>query len=141
MNIAVITDDGNTISMHFGRAATYAVFTVEDGRIVNKELRDKPGHHQFAHEHEHEHEHKHEHEHEHGAQGHGFGEHSNTKHARMAAVIQDCEALIVRGMGRGAYQAMEQAGIRPVVTDIANAEEAVLTYCAGRLVDHTERLH
>lgn len=36
---------------------------------------------------------------------------------------------------------MEQAGIRPVVTDIPTIDEAVQAYVEGRLVDHTERLH
>lgn len=36
---------------------------------------------------------------------------------------------------------MEQAGIRRVVTDIANIDEVVQAYIEGRLVDHTERLH
>mgnify|MGYP001095166884 CR=1 FL=1 len=40
MKIAAITDDGVAISQHFGRAAYYLVATVEDGQIVNRELRD-----------------------------------------------------------------------------------------------------
>jgi predicted Fe-Mo cluster-binding NifX family protein len=59
----------------------------------------------------------------------------------MAAAIADCKVLLARGMGAGAYQGMEQAGIRPVVTDIANIDEAVQAYIESRLVDHTERLH
>jgi hypothetical protein len=35
----------------------------------------------------------------------------------MIASNHDCEVIIVRGMGRGAYLAMEQANIRPFVTD------------------------
>jgi predicted Fe-Mo cluster-binding NifX family protein len=48
MKIAVVTDDGKMISQHFGRAVHYLVLTVEDGKITRRELRDKPGHHQFA---------------------------------------------------------------------------------------------
>jgi hypothetical protein len=44
----------------------------------------------------------------------GFGAHSERKHVRMIETIQDCEAIIVRGTGRGAYLAMEQANIRPL---------------------------
>ena len=49
MKVAVITADGQTISQHFGRAPYYAVFTVEEGQIAAKELRDKMGHRQFVH--------------------------------------------------------------------------------------------
>jgi predicted Fe-Mo cluster-binding NifX family protein len=134
MKIAVITEDGQTISQHFGRAPYYLVFTVEDGAIVTKELRDKVGHRQFVQE-------DHDHESEHDPRGHGFGAHSDAKHVRMIESIQDCEAIIVRGMGRGAYLAMEQANIRPFVTDLASAEEAVKAYLGGTLTDHTDRLH
>jgi predicted Fe-Mo cluster-binding NifX family protein len=134
MKIAVITEDGKTISQHFGRAPYYLIFTIEDGAIVAKELRDKVGHRQFAQE-------DHEHESENDPRGHGFGAHSDAKHVRMIESIQDCEAIIVRGMGRGAYLAMEQANIRPFVTDLADAEEAVKAYMGGTLEDHTDKLH
>lgn len=134
MKIAVITEDGQTISQHFGRASHYLVFTIEDGEIQDKELRDKVGHQQFAQE-------GHDHDTEHDPRGHGFGAASDAKHARMITAIQDCDTIIVRGMGRGAYIAMEQAGIRPFVTDFADAEQAVKAYLEGTLTDHTEKLH
>ncbi len=134
MKIAVITNDGKTISQHFGRAPHYLVFTVEEGEIADKELRDKVGHRQFANE-------PHDHDSENDPRGHGFGAHSDAKHVRMIESIQDCAAIIVRGMGRGAYLAMEQANIRPFVTDIEDAEEAVQAYIDKTLEDHTEKLH
>ena len=137
MKIAVITNDGKTISQHFGRAPHYLVFTVENGAITEKELRDKLGHRQFINEPQ-----EHDHDHEHNdPRGHGLGAHSEMKHARMIESIQDCEAIIVRGMGRGAYLAMEQANIRPFVTDIEGAEQAVRAYIDNTLEDHTEKLH
>jgi predicted Fe-Mo cluster-binding NifX family protein len=147
MKIAVITDDGQTISQHFGRAQHYLIVTVEDGAITGRELRDKPGHRQFAHEphdhdHGHDHGHDHEHDHEHGhGQGHGFGTHADRKHNLMVEPLHDCEALLVRGMGRGAYLAVTNAGVRPVVTTIASAEEAVQAYIDGQIEDHPEKLH
>ena len=133
MKIAVITEDGKTISQHFGRAPYYLVFTVEEGEIVQQELRDKVGHRQFAQE-------LHDHDHN-DPRGHGFGAHSDAKHVRMIESIKDCEVIVVRGMGRGAYLAMEQANIRPFVTDIEDAEEAVQAYIDNTLEDHTEKLH
>ncbi len=150
MKIAVITDDGETISQHFGRARYYKVYTVQDGQITGSELREKMGHRQFSgqdhdhHDHDHEH-HGHDHEHHgHGhddPRGHGFGPVSDRRHSQMVVAITDCEVLIVRGMGRGAYLAMEAASIRPVVSDIPAADDAVGAYLAGTLQDHTELLH
>jgi predicted Fe-Mo cluster-binding NifX family protein len=131
MKIAAITDDGITISLHFGRAPYYLVLTVEDGQIASRELRPKLGHNQFASQ---------PHEAEHGA-GHGMDPASHDKHLQMSDAIADCEALLCRGMGMGAYQSMQARGIRPVVTDIAAIDEAALAYAAGKIVDHTEKLH
>ncbi len=132
MKIAAITEDGNLIHQHFGRAPYYLVVTVEDGQVVERELRPKLGHSHFANE---------PHQHEENGAGHGFDPVAQDRHAQMAAPIDDCEALLCRGMGRGAYQSMQQRGIRPVVTDIASIDEAVQAYVDGRIVDRVDRLH
>jgi predicted Fe-Mo cluster-binding NifX family protein len=134
MKIAAVTEDGQTISQHFGRAPYYAVLTVEDGQIADRELRDKLGHAHFAGE-------PHEEPATADPRGHGFDAAAQDRHSRMAAAIADCQVLLARGMGSGAYESMKQAGIRPIVTDIANIDEAVQAYLGGRVVDHTERLH
>ncbi|MCL5994552.1 MAG: hypothetical protein M1546_00665 [Chloroflexi bacterium] len=48
MKIAFITADGKTVSKHFGRAPYYLVITVEDGRVVSHEMRDKISHTHFV---------------------------------------------------------------------------------------------
>ena len=134
MKVAVITNDGQTISQHFGRAPYYAVFTVEEGQIVAKELRDKIGHSQFVHQEAHG-------EETDSSGRHGTGPAAHDRHTRMAAAIADCEALLCRGMGWGAYQSMKQFNITPVVTNIADMEEAVMAYVNDTIVDHVDRLH
>jgi predicted Fe-Mo cluster-binding NifX family protein len=137
MQIAAVSDDGKTISAHFGRAAQYVVVIVEDGKIKSQELREKPGHHTF---HKEGGGHHHDHEHDH-SKGHGMGAGAARRHKAMTEVIQDCAVILSRGMGRGAYMHMQQAGIKPVITDIADILEAVQAYLDGTLVDHIERLH
>jgi predicted Fe-Mo cluster-binding NifX family protein len=135
MKIAAVSEDGATISQHFGRAPLYVVVTVEDGKIIARETRPKLGHgHALAGSHAQE---------AHGAdpRGHGFDAAAQDLHSRMAGGIADCEALLARGMGSGAYHSLEQAGIRPVVTDIAGIDEAALAYAAGQITNHIERLH
>lgn len=132
MKIAVITDDGKTISQHFGRAQYYLVADVENGQIVSRELRDKFGHKQFANQ---------PHPEEQPGQLHGMDVASHNKHLQMAEAIADCEALLCRGMGMGAYESMKTRGIRPVVTDIADVDDAVMAYVGGDIVDQVERLH
>ena len=132
MKIAAITEDGKTISQHFGRAPYYLVATIEDGKIVNREQREKLGHAHFANE---------PHDPETPGQPHGYGAAAEDRHGRMAASIADCQALLCRGMGMGAYESMQARGIRPVVTDIVSIDEAVMAYVEGRIVDHVDQLH
>lgn len=132
MKIAAITDDGHTISQHFGRAAHYLVVTVEDGKVVDRQMRDKLGHTHFTNE---------PHAAEMPGQPHGFDPVSQDRHTRMAEAIADCQALLCGGMGAGAYESMRSRGIRPVVTDIASIEEAIKAYVDGQIVDRVDRLH
>ena len=134
MKIAAVSEDGVTISQHFGRAPYYVIVTVEDGKVVSREMRDKMGHAQFAGS-------QPEHEPGEDARGHGFDPAAQDRHWRMASAISDCQVLLTRGMGAGAYESMQEAGIRPVVTDIPTIDAAVAAYLAGTLTDHTERLH
>jgi predicted Fe-Mo cluster-binding NifX family protein len=131
MKIAVITDDGTTISQHFGRAQNYAVLTVEEENITNREIRQKLGHAQFGND---------PHVEPHGQQ-HGFDPAAQNRHNQMAEAISDCQVLLCRGMGRGAYESMKSRGIRPIVTDIASIDEAVIAFIKGNITDHVEKLH
>ena len=131
MKIAAITEDGITISQHFGRAPFYVVVTVEEGKIVNKEKRNKTGHHTFAAHHPDL------------APGerHGYDAGSQVRHASMMETITDCQVLIAGGMGWGAYESLKSRSIEPVVTDVENIEEAVKLYLQGKLPNLMERLH
>ena len=133
MKIAAVSEDGVTISQHFGRAPFYIVLTVEDGKITAREKRDKMGHNQFAAE-------PHIDDHN-DSRGHGFAPAEQDRHFRMAEAIRDCQVLLVRGMGSGAYYSMEQVGIRPIVTEITAIDEAALEAAQGLIVDHKEKLH
>jgi predicted Fe-Mo cluster-binding NifX family protein len=132
MKIAAITDDGKTISQHFGRAQYYLVATIENGEIIDRELREKLGHAQFASD---------PHAADVPGQPHGMDPASQDRHILMAQAILDCKALLCRGMGMGAYESMKVAGIQPVVTDIASIDEAVMAYVEGKIVDRVDRLH
>ena len=132
MKIAIVTDDGRTISRHFGRATHYLVVTAEDGKPLVRELREKLGHQHFGSE-EHGH---HEHDSDHGAH---TGNHD--RHVSMVQAIADCQVVICGGMGMGAYDSLRQLNITPYVTDETDIDTAVQLFLEGKLVDHTELLH
>jgi len=131
MKIAVITEDGKTISQHFGRAPYYMVLSIEEGKIVSRELRDKMGHNQFSAAGNEEHHHE----------QHGLDDASHDKHTQMAGSIADCQVVVCGGMGMGAYDSMRRLNIQPIVTELRDIEVAAQAYIDGKLVDHTEKLH
>ena len=120
VKIAVVSDDGKYISMHFGQAKQYVVLTVEDGKVVNREVRDRSAlvHTQPGHQH-----------------GHGHD------HNAMANAISDCQVLLTGGMGRPAYESMTRAGLETIVTDLREVDEAVQAYLSGTINNRMDRLH
>ena len=134
MKIAVVTNNGNVVSQHFGRAKYYAVYTVEEGKIVNKELRERNAIHHHSHDHSHNHDHNHDH--------HGDETEHQRKHDAMAQEINDCQVLIAGGMGRSAYSRFFMHGLNVVLTDETNVEDAVKRYIAGNLPNlYAQRTH
>ena len=132
VRIAVVSNDGETISRHFGKANSYLVVTVVDGEVVAQELRPKASHENFA---------GHQHETPEPGQPRGFGHGSAAKHRAMTETIGDCDFLIAGGMGQGAYQALREAGIETVLTDERDVSEAIQRYIQGDLPSLSDRLH
>lgn len=118
--IAVVTEDGLSISSHFGMAPEYRVYTIEDGRISGEERRAKPHHGQ------------HPDHHTHDRHGHA--------HDDMFAPIADCQVLLCGGMGTPAYQKAQQAGLEVVLTSGA-LPQVVQSYLEGRVISDYRRIH
>jgi predicted Fe-Mo cluster-binding NifX family protein len=134
MKIAVITDEGTTVSQHFGYAPYYMVYNVENNKITGSEKRDKAGHHNLGGGH-----------HElHQGQGerHGFDAGAQTRHASMMDNVADCQVLIAGGMGWGAFEALKSRNIDVIITDVKKIDEAVKLFMENKLVNlREERLH
>nr|WP_135481193.1 NifB/NifX family molybdenum-iron cluster-binding protein [Candidatus Chloroploca mongolica] len=162
VKIAAVTNDGRTISAHFGRARQYLVVTVEDGAVVAREVRDKTACDHSHHGHGHGHGHDHDHDHDHDHHGHGHHHDHDHDHASQAiglsqpgavaappvdqhtsavSMIADCDVVLSRGMGRGMYNNLQRANLRTVLTDIVPIEAAVHALLAGTLEEHPELVH
>ncbi len=129
MKIALVTDDGQSISAHFGRARAYAVLTVEDGAVVGREIRPKSAPHLDGGP-------------SHGApDGSHDGPAANERHDQMISPIMDCTCLVARGMGHGAYDRINGAGIRAIITDLVDPDQAALACADGSIVNLLDRLH
>ncbi len=122
MRIAVPTNDGATISEHFGRSAAFLVFEVENGQIKNREWRRNTGRHV----------------HEEGTCGHTSEGHGTHSHAGILSALSGCATVICGGMGMRAAEALKSAGVTPVVTAVpASVEDAVTAYLNGELAKST----
>ncbi len=115
MKIAVASDDGTTISHHFGRALGFVVFDLEGNELSGREHRQNKGKHS--------------------------GDCGSCDHATMIGNISDCKYVICYGMGRRIYDDLLQAKITPIVTEEELVDKAVERFLSGALEDRPEKLH
>ena len=116
MRIAVASDDGVSIAGHFGRCAGFIIFDIDNG-IPRKldYLANTFGHHHHG---------ECDHQYEGGHHGHDA----------FADALQDCQAVLCRGMGRRAVMDLEARGIKAVITSQEiDAEGAVKLFAQGQL--------
>jgi predicted Fe-Mo cluster-binding NifX family protein len=115
MKIAIPTNDGISISEHFGRSKGFLVLEVVSGKIRKRELRENG----MVHSH---------------AQGecdsHSHGTHS---HAGILSALHDCQLVLCLGMGGRAAEALEANGINTLLVSPGSVDEAVASYLAGSL--------
>jgi predicted Fe-Mo cluster-binding NifX family protein len=121
--IAIATEDGVTVSDHFGRAPYFQVLTIEEGRIVARERRAKTFHQAGQHHEDHDHT---------GPDTHASG---------MVSVVHDCAAVIAGGMGKPAFTSIQAANLTPILTDVRDIEQVGRAYASGTLANHIERVH
>jgi len=120
MKIAVPTNDGTSVSPHFGRSAGFLVFDIEDGRIRGREMRSNPVQHSHAQ----------------GTCDHGSNGSESHNHAGILSALAGCDVVICAGMGWRAAEALKSGGITGVVFAAPGpAEEVVTAFLAGKLAE------
>jgi predicted Fe-Mo cluster-binding NifX family protein len=120
MKIAVASNDGQSLSAHFGQSKCFIVYTIEDGKVLAKEDRDNrfTAHARGLCDHRTEHSHEQPH-----------------SHNDIIAALKDCQAMLCGGMGWPAAMDLQAHGIRPVIVADANMtpDAAVEALLAGTL--------
>jgi len=117
MKIGVPTNDGKSISEHFGRSAAFLIFETENGQIKSRELRGNDAKHSHAQ----------------GTCNHHAADNNPRSHAGILAALDGCEVVICAGMGHRAAEALKGRGTQIVIAAPASAEETVTAYLAGKL--------
>jgi len=115
MKIAVASDEGKTISHHFGRALGFVIFEVKDNEIIGQEYRKNIGK--------------------------NTGECGSCNHGMMIDNLRDCHVIISYGMGRRIYEDLTKNNIFPVVTDEETVEGAIHKYIKSVLENRVDKLH
>ena len=118
MKIAVASNDGLSISKHFGRTNRFIVFEIRHDEILAEELRAGiPCVH---------------------VEGHCEAEQAfpglSHHHGDVIAVLEDCQVVLCRGMGWRAATELVHHGINPlVIVGELSPRVAVEHYLAGTL--------
>jgi predicted Fe-Mo cluster-binding NifX family protein len=105
MKIAVTSQNRKDITEHAGRCRKFWVFSIEDNKVVDKELLELPKSQAF---------------------------HDSSPHAPHP--LDDVDILIAGGMGQGLMMRLERRGIKGVVTNEDDPDTAVLLYLSGSLI-------
>ncbi len=122
--IAVASDDGKNVSSHFGRAPYYAVLTMKDGNVGGVEQRLKFAPHAAG-----------------GEQTHDDHSPHAAHHHAMVNPILDCQVVVARGMGDGAYIHLAEAGLTVILSDLHSVDEIAAAARSGSLIHQPARLH
>lgn len=118
MKIAIPTDDGITISQHFGQAVYFKVLSLENNQVVSVEIRKKATH-------------------IHGTPP-ADGMHPG---AMMIESISDCQVIISGGMGSPVYNRAIAAGLKVILTRQPDIDMAVRDFLAGKLESDPTLIH
>jgi len=132
MRIAFVTDDGITITQHFGRAGKYLVVEIKDGKELSRDLRDKLGHTHFRQAEK-------QHNRIEGQAHNSSADHS--KHVQMMGAIEDCDVVVCGGMGIGAFQSITSLGKEVFMTNTSDINNALKAYLAGELQNMSDLVH
>jgi predicted Fe-Mo cluster-binding NifX family protein len=118
VKIAIASDDGISLSSHFGRCRSFLVYDVDGGKITGLEVRTN-GFTAFA---------KGE------CDGQEVHLHAPHNHADIVEALRDCRVVLCGGMGWRAAEEFQSRGIQPLVVKFPGpAAEAVAAYLAGTL--------
>jgi len=118
MKIAVPTNDGISISEHFGRSSSFLVFEVDNGTIKSRETRrNGMGH-----------------SHDPGECHHDASGGAHRSHDGILSALAGCDVVLCAGMGWRAAEALKSSGIATILTAASvSADETVAAYLQGNL--------
>jgi len=117
--IAVASDDGQSISSHFGKTKGFVIFEVEGQEIKGQEYRPNT----FT---------------GHARELENVG-HDVDRHGPILSALNDCKVVISNGMGRRLYDDLCGAGKEVFITEETSVKKAIDLYLNNKLADNPDK--
>lgn len=122
MKISFPTNDRKTIAKRTGRCEEFAIYEIENGKIINVDY--------LKNTHEH-----HDHDHDHG-QGHGHGHgkgqgERHHSHSDIMELLKDVDVLLVGRVGKYMKGDLIESGLKYQLTKKIDIEEAIDEFLEG----------
>lgn len=130
MKVAFVSNDSKNIVGAFGSSKFFNIFTIENGEIVNQEVRevykDKVADEVKSI----------------AGNNNGFGvgkislsvmDPAKEKHMKMAKTIADCDVVVARKMCENAWDSIQQFKMTPIRTKNRSFEESIQELIEGKL--------
>ncbi len=128
MKIAIATNNGENVTGHLGRCRSFLIYTIENNEVKNRDLRTNTfTHHGQG-------------NHQPGQHAHGTHEQHGHSHGALVEGLKDCEAVIFQSGGWRVVNDLQNANIKPIMTDEKVADIAVEKYIAGTLVEKKDNV-
>jgi predicted Fe-Mo cluster-binding NifX family protein len=107
IKIAIPTDDRSQVSEHTGRARFFAIATIQDDNLTHLEYRNNPPHKHTE-----------------------IGQHD---HKETIALLNDCETLLVRNIGKHLKNELLDNQINIIQTTSKSIGEAIKRYLGASM--------
>jgi predicted Fe-Mo cluster-binding NifX family protein len=116
--VAVATQDGQKVGAHFGSAEEFYVFTVDEGGVVDEEVRSNLN-----------------------PCSHKDGGDTGGCWDLIEDLLFDVKVVICAGIGENAYVGILRRDILPLVTEEVPIDQAMQAYIKGELSEDRGRVH
>lgn len=126
--IAVATNDQRRVTGHIGKCKAFAVYEINEGKIIGKEIRENffTNHRRMDQDQLH---------HAHIAGGQGEGGRHRHSHTHLIEGLKDCNYLISRGGGWRVVEDLKKHNIHALFSDVELIEDAVNMFTKGELIN------
>jgi len=118
MKIAIATDDWNRISSHVSKTKGFAIFDIENDKIISQEYRPRTL--------------------TNTARRLNDTKHERNEYSQIVDIVKDCEVVIAGGMEKKFHLDLKKIGIEVYISDEIYVKNVLELYLTGKLINKHE---